>query len=113
MARSVVRPVAYGLAWAAVLYACLAPTEALPGVSLWDKAQHALTWAALTGFGLALWPRRPWRVAAAAAALGLAVEVLQATMDLGRTGEAADLAADVLGVAAALAVFALFRRRRG
>jgi VanZ family protein len=105
---------AFGLACAVILYACLAPTEQLPSVSVWDKAEHALAWAALTGLGLALWPRRPWRVAAFTLGLGAAIEALQATMGLGRTGDLADLAADAVGVAAAVGLAALLgRRRRG
>ncbi len=107
------RFVIFGLACGAVLYACLSPSEALPGVSLWDKAQHAIAWGALTGLGLMLWPRRALAVAATTLMLGVAVEVLQATMDLGRTGDVRDLAADAVGVAASVALAALFRRGRG
>ncbi|MGA0605870.1 VanZ family protein [Phenylobacterium sp. VNQ135] len=106
------RVLAYALACAAVLYVCLAPTEALPTVSVWDKAEHALTWAALTGLGLLFWPRRPLRVAAFAFAFGAAIEALQGTMGLGRSADTVDLLADGLGVAAALGVFALLRRSR-
>jgi hypothetical protein len=108
-----IRFAVFGLACAAVLYVCLAPTQALPGVSLWDKAEHALTWAALTGLGIGLWPSRPWRLAGVTLALGAAIEALQATMGLGRTGDWRDLLADGVGVAAALLVFRLFRKGRG
>lgn len=111
MLRPMASFAAYGLACAVVLYVCLAPTEALPAVSLWDKAEHALTWAALTGFGLALWPHRRWRVAAFALAFGAAIEIAQASMDLGRTGDLRDLAADTVGVAAALLLAGLLRGR--
>jgi len=105
---------AFGLACAVILYVCLAPTDQLPSVSVWDKAEHALTWAALTGLGLALWPRRPWRVVVFAVALGGLIEVLQSTMGLGRTGDLADLAADAAGVAVAAGLAVLLgRRRRG
>lgn len=107
-----IRLAAFGLACAAVLYVCLAPAQALPSVSVWDKAEHALTWAALTGLGIALWPSRPWRLAGVTLALGGAIEVLQATMGLGRTGDWRDLLADGLGVAAALFASRLFRRGR-
>jgi len=106
-----IRFAVFGLACAIILYVCLAPAQALPAVSVWDKAQHALTWAALAGLGIGLWPSRRWRVAAFAVAFGAAVEVLQATMTLGRTGDGRDLLADALGVAAALLAFRLFRGR--
>lgn len=102
----------FAAACGAILYLSLAPSEGLPDVDLWDKAQHALAWSALAVLGLALWPRRPWAAAGAALALGLAVELLQAAMGFGRMGDPADLAADAVGVAAALALAALFRRGR-
>lgn len=104
------RLASFGLACAVVLYVCLAPTTALPTVSVWDKAEHAVTWAGLTAFGLLLWPCHAWRVAAFTLALGGMIELLQASMGLGRTGDLADLTADAIGVAAALAAFALLRR---
>ncbi|MFN3584488.1 hypothetical protein [Phenylobacterium sp.] len=107
-----IRFAVFGLACAAVLHVCLAPTQALPTVDVWDKAEHAVTWAALTLLGLLFWPSRPWRVAGFTLALGAAVEILQATMGLGRKGDAADLLADAAGVAAAAAAMGLFRRRR-
>jgi VanZ family protein len=106
------RFVAYGVPCAVILYVCLAPTEALPTVSVWDKAEHAGTWAVLTALGFLLWPRRPLRVAAFALAFGVAIEILQGTMGLGRSADGLDLLADAVGVVAALAAFALFRRRR-
>lgn len=104
---------AFGLACVAVLYVCLAPTGSLPSVSVWDKAEHALTWGALTGFGFVLWPRRPWRVAAFTLLFGAATEALQATMGFGRRGDLADFVADAVGTGAALGAWALFRRRWG
>ena len=49
---------------------------------------------------------------AAVMGLGVLVEVLQATMGFGRHGDWRDLVADSLGVAAALAVYALVQRFR-
>lgn len=103
----------YALASGLILYVALAPGHALPDVSLWDKAEHAVAWGGLTLMGLAFWPGRRWAVAAYALALGLVVEVGQATMDLGRMGDWRDLLADAVGVAAALGLAALLGRRRG
>ena len=42
----------------------------------------------------------------------MAVEILQATMGFGRDGDWRDLVADTLGVAVALAIYALVQRLR-
>ncbi|MCR5873840.1 hypothetical protein LRS10_06400 [Phenylobacterium sp. J426] len=106
------RFVAYGLVCAAILYVCLAPTEALPTVNVWDKAEHAVTWGALAGLGFLFWPRRTAAVAVFALAFGAAIELLQGTMGLGRSADGFDLLADAVGVLGALGVFALLRRSR-
>jgi VanZ family protein len=108
-----VRAGVFALASGLILYASLSPSDALPSVNVWDKAQHALTWGGLTLLGLAFWPGRRWAVAVYALALGLVVEVGQATMGLGRMGDLADLVADAVGIGAALGAWALLRRRRG
>ena len=75
---------------------------------IWDKAAH------FVAFGLILWSlgvlfrRLPRTVAAVlAVAIGAAVEVVQRFT--GRDPSWGDLLADVLGVAAALALWALWR----
>ncbi len=104
-----VRGWTYALAVAVLLYLCLAPTKALPAVSLWDKAEHAIAWFVLAAIGLAFWPRRPGRIAVFALVLGAVVEVLQATMPLGRDGDWRDWMADSVGVAVALLAWAAIR----
>lgn len=101
----------YAAVLAAVLYLALAPSDSVPGVRLWDKAQHALTWAGLALLGLAFWPRRPWAIAAFTLVFGVAVEVLQASLPLGRSGDFLDFLADAVGVAAALGLALPLRRR--
>ena len=102
----------YGLAVGVLLFLCLAPSDELPpgAERIWDKAQHATAWLVLAGLGLAFWPERPRAIAAFALVLGAVVEVLQATMGLGRNGDWHDLVADVVGVGAALAFAWLLRR---
>ena len=100
---------AYGFACAVLLYLCLAPAKALPQETLWDKAEHAIAWFVLAAIGLAFWPRRPVRIVGFALALGAIVEVLQATMPFGRDGDWRDWVADSVGVAAALACWAVIR----
>jgi uncharacterized protein YfiM (DUF2279 family) len=101
----------YALACCILLYLTLAPEKEVPGVGLvWDKAEHALSWAVLTGAGLLLSTKRRWAIGVFAFAFGAMVEVLQANMGLGRDGNWPDLAADSVGIAAAFLVWALMRR---
>jgi VanZ family protein len=97
----------YAAAVGVLLYLCLAPARDLPGEPLWDKAEHAIAWAVLSGLGLLFWPARPGRIGGFAVAFGAMVEVLQATLPLGRDGDLRDLLADSVGVAAALIVWVL------
>ncbi|MDB5448641.1 MAG: hypothetical protein JWQ97_3958 [Phenylobacterium sp.] len=99
------RIAAYAGAVAVLLYLCLAPSNDLPTVNLWDKAEHSLAWCVLTGLGLVLWPARPARVTAFAFAFGGLVEVLQGDLPFGRDADWRDWAADSTGVGAALLVW--------
>jgi VanZ family protein len=96
------RAAIFAAAVAGVLYVSLSPAETLPGTGMSDKIEHALAWAALTGLGLALAPRR-WRVVAGfCLLLGIGVEIAQATMGLGRQGDWRDMVADAVGVLIAI-----------
>ncbi|MGZ3378509.1 MAG: VanZ family protein [Phenylobacterium sp.] len=101
----------YALACTILLYLTLAPGQDVPGVGLvWDKAEHALSWAVLTGAGLLLSTRRRWSIGLFAFLFGAIIEVLQATMGWGRDGNWQDLAADTVGIAMAYAVWLVWRR---
>jgi VanZ family protein len=101
----------YGLACVVLLYMTLAPGHDVPGVGItWDKAEHALAWAVLTGAGLLLSTKRRWAIGVFAFGFGAVIEVLQATMGLGRDGDWHDLLADSVGIAAAYLVWGLLRR---
>ena len=101
----------YGLACLILLYLTLAPGKDVPGVGLvWDKAEHAISWAVLTGAGLLLSTKRRWAIGVFAFALGAAIEVLQATLPFGRDGDWRDLAADTVGIGLACLVWSLMRR---
>jgi len=108
------RPLRVGLYAAAclvVLYMTLAPGHDVPGVGLvWDKAEHAISWAVLTGAGLLLSTRRRWAIGLFAFGFGAVIEVLQATMGLGRDGDWHDLLADTVGIAMAYAAWWAMRR---
>ena len=101
----------YGLACLILAYMTLAPTSDVPGAQLlWDKAEHALAWAVLTGAGLLLSTKRRWAIGVFAFVFGAAIEILQAILPLGRDGEWQDLAADTVGIGLAYLVWALWRR---
>lgn len=103
----------YAGAVAVLLWLTLSPSDDLPSVSLWDKAEHAIAWAVLTGLGLLLSPRRPRAIAGFAIAFGALVEVLQGLLPVGRDADIRDLLADSVGVAAVILVYLLVRRLSG
>jgi VanZ family protein len=111
-----VRLTLYGLATAILLYLCLAPTDDLPKVNLWDKEEHAVAWLVLTVTGLVLSPHRPRAIALFAFGVGAFVELAQWTMGFGRDGDWHDLAADSVGIVVAFigyfAMLAIARLRR-
>ena len=91
-----------------VLLALMIGPRAEPSGLIWDKAAHFIA------FGLILWSlgvlfRRMPRVIAAAVAIAIggAVEVIQSYT--GRDPSWADFLADILGVAAALLAWAVWR----
>lgn len=102
------RPVRIGLFALALLviaWLSLSPIDELPvSVSLWDKAQHAIAYFGLALIGAWAFPDRSGRLAVGLVAFGVGVEVLQASMALGRQGDAIDAVANTLGVAVGLAL---------
>lgn len=106
------RLAAYAAAVAVLLYLTLAPSHDLPQVNVWDKAEHATAWLVLAGLGLILFPRRPVAIAAFSLGMGALVEVLQGVLPFGRDADIHDFLGDTVGVAAALAAYALIRRWR-
>jgi len=95
------RIAAYALASLILLYICLAPSDGLPKVNLWDKEEHAIAWFVLAGLGLILSPRRPRGIALYAFGFGVFVEVVQGLMGFGRDADWHDVAADSIGIVAA------------
>ena len=93
-----------------VLYFCLEP-PGQDGVFLVpDKLSHALAFFGLTAWFAALVERRHYAVVAIVMlGLGIAIELLQDWMSLGRTAEVADVYADALGVLAGVVVSMLIR----
>jgi hypothetical protein len=102
-----------GLAMALAAYLLIAPPIGPPPViPFQDKLFHAIVFAALTGPGVLVLPRRYlWFWLAHMIALGAGIEVVQSISDEGRTGSIWDFLADLVGIAAALAVGRAIRTR--
>jgi VanZ family protein len=96
------------LACAIVTWASLAPSSALPSVTLWDKIEHLTAYFGLTVIGAYAFPNRLSRLAAGLFGAGVAIEVAQSMMGWGRQGDPADALANTVGIALGLlAVLAL------
>lgn len=96
----------------AVTVLSVLPADQLPAVSfsIWDKAQHALAFFALTLLGIWAYPGRALAVVISMAAFGVCIELAQWSLGW-RQGEWLDLLADILGVAIAIMLWH-FRVRR-
>jgi VanZ family protein len=89
----------------AVIVASLLPLRAVSHLGMDDKLQHALAYTALAlWFGGLMEPRRYGRLVLALMAMGVAIEIVQGVMGLGRQADAVDVAADAGGIAAGLAL---------
>lgn len=104
----------------AILWLTLSPNPVPSAEMLFvgqDKVAHAvmfLVWTLLICRDLRGYGRKPnpWLAALFATAVGALIEVLQWSMDLGRSAEWLDLAADAAGAAIAAAVFPMLTRHR-
>ena len=96
-----------------VLALCSIPGVALPRVRLLsaDKLAHIVMFAVIGWVWLRAFPDRFWTVCFAGAAFAVFTEVWQDRLPIGRTGDPADAAADIIGLAMAAAVWAFVRRR--
>ena len=101
-------PLAHARAWfvasalliAAVAYFSLVPNPPVPMPGNVDKVEHAAAYLFLAVWFTGLVGRGHfWKVALSLALLGLAMELLQHIMALGRQADPRDLAANVLGIA--------------
>lgn len=82
-----------------ILYLSLAPTTAIPSVTLWDKIEHATAYFGLSLLGVWAFPERVRRVVVGLILGGIGVEIAQATMGWGRDGDPLDALANTVGVA--------------
>jgi VanZ family protein len=88
---------------AALAYSSLAPVPDLPDPGVSDKVEHFTAYLALALWFTGLYPRaRYWIVVVALLALGGSLEVAQGLMQLGRTADIFDVAANAAGVGSGL-----------
>jgi len=88
---------------AAIVYASLMPNLSLPVPGNFDKVEHFTSYCGLAVWFTGLYPRsRYWMVVAGLLGLGLGLEVAQGLMQLGRSAEPLDMAANAAGVGVGL-----------
>jgi VanZ family protein len=89
----------------AIAFASLMPAADLPKVQIWDKIEHAFAFFVLaTWFGGVLRPDRYRWLALALVAFGIAIEIAQGAMHVGRVADARDVLADAAGIVIGVAV---------
>lgn len=83
----------------AVAVLSLLPADQLPPqtLNIWDKAQHALGFAALTVSGMLAYPHRQRVLVSGLLAFGAAIECAQASTTW-RQGDVLDWLADAVGI---------------
>ena len=92
---------------AALAWGSLMPGSDVPGPENLDKIEHFSTYALLAVWFTGLVPReRYWTVAAGLAAFGVLMEALQQVTHLGRQADVLDVAANVGGICAGIAIAA-------
>jgi VanZ family protein len=85
-------------ACAVIVWLSVAPTTAIPSVNMWDKLEHAGAYVGLALIGAWAFRSRSWRLALGLFALGVGVEIAQATMGWGRQGDVLDAVANSVGI---------------
>ena len=97
---------------ALVTVLALLPGPSIPSVvQFWDKAQHALAFAALASLGCAAFPQRVRLVFIGLLLHGALIEVLQGTLTTTRFADLYDWFADGIGVLIGVSLFLLAARR--
>ena len=95
-----------------ILVMSLRPSVSVGGVQHMDKVLHLGAYAVLSGLARLGWPKL-WGglIFIGLAVFGIGIEIAQHTMNLGRTGSLADIAANLTGAALPLIVFHFFWTR--
>ncbi len=97
----------------AILAACSVPGEYIPNVPVLspDKIVHVLLFLVLGVLWGRAYPHRLVMVFLGGIAFGVFIEVWQQALPIGRMAEAADVAADFVGLCIAFATRPLWRKR--
>jgi len=96
---------------AVVVVASLTPSGTMPSPPIlgFDKVEHFVAYAVLAAWFAGLYPRSSYlRIAIWLTLLGLANEILQQAMGLGREGDPFDLMADIAGIGVGLLLAGTF-----
>lgn len=94
------------------IYMSLRPGFSTGGLPHMDKVKHLLTYALMAALARMGWPRLwgGW-IVLGFIAMGVALELAQHFMALGRTGSLADALANAAGAVLAISLFHFFRHR--
>ncbi len=93
-------------------YEAFKPPRLGGGLFPWDKADHFSAFFVLTGLALVVFPRQPlWRIAAAMATIGAAIELIQGIPFVGRDCDFWDWFAELCAIAAVYAVMLAAKMR--
>ncbi|MET0281341.1 MAG: VanZ family protein [Steroidobacteraceae bacterium] len=89
----------------AITIVCLMPSKTLPETGMSDKSEHALAFGAVAFWFGSIVMRYdvPW-LALLLVGFGALIEVSQAAMGWGRSGDVLDLLADSLGIALGIGI---------
>lgn len=94
-------------------YEAFKPPRLGGGLFPWDKADHFSAFFVLTGLAMVAFPRQSlWRIAAAMAAIGAAIELIQGLPWVGRDCDVWDWVAELVAISAVYAVILAARMRR-
>ena len=98
----------------AVAVLSLLPADQLPPqtLNIWDKAQHAVGFAVLTGVGLLAYPERLPALVLGLLVFGCVIECAQA-ITTWRYGDILDWVADAVGIAIVVIIAQLSARATG
>lgn len=88
-----------------VAWLAFTPRPPAPAETLWDKANHALAFAALAACAAGGWPGRARRIALGLLVYGLLIEAVQQVIPE-RSADLADVVGDAVGIAAGLVLAA-------
>ena len=106
---------AFAIAGLAIIAASLLPADELPAIDVWDKLEHALSYAVLAVLGALAYAGRGRStvvLGVSLVAMGVVLELLQAFVP-GRSTDPGDALANLIGVLAGLSAVSMLSRIAG